>query len=445
MGYDLIVYFLFFNLRINVDNMKVFIETYGCTFNQADSEIMAGVLNESNIKLVSTEEEADAIIVNTCYVKLPTESKVINRIKNLQEKYPDKKIIVGGCMVEVDPKKLDAIGPNCSWIGPHQLNKTADVVKSSIAGDVVREFGFSDEPKVCVPKIRQDPYIHVIQICEGCLGACTYCCTRFARGHLNSYPIGDIVEEARLAIEDGCVEIQLTAQDTSAFGKDSGEKLSDLIKEVANLEGDFRVRVGMMHPKNIGNDLENLIEAFKHEKVYDFIHMPIQSGSDKVLKEMRRNHTVADYKNIIYRFKEEIPDITVATDIIIGYPTETEEDFIQTAKLIEEVKFNLIHLSKYQHREGAISSSLESIPFEVMKRRSKYLSDIKFKIIEEENKEFQDMELNALVVEEGSKGGFIAKTDSYVPVVVQDVNLGEFIKVHIDRTTGTYLIGHKVD
>ena len=281
--------------------MKVFIETYGCTFNQADSEIMAGVLNENNIEIVGTQEEADAIIVNTCYVKLPTESKVINRIRNLQEEFPDKKIIVGGCMVEVDPKKLDAIGPNCSWIGPHQLNKTADVVKSAIAGEVFREFGFSDEPKVCVPKIRQDPYIHVIQICEGCLGSCTYCCTRFARGHLNSYPIADIVEEARRAIEDGCVEIQLTAQDTSAFGKDTGEKLSDLIREVANLDGDFRVRVGMMHPKNIGNDLEDLIDAFKLEKVYKFIHLPIQSGSDAVLKHMRRNHTVEDYKKIVYR------------------------------------------------------------------------------------------------------------------------------------------------
>ncbi|MBR5504446.1 MAG: tRNA (N(6)-L-threonylcarbamoyladenosine(37)-C(2))-methylthiotransferase [Methanobrevibacter sp.] len=425
--------------------MKVFIETYGCTFNQADSEIMAGVLNENNIEIVSSQEEADAIIVNTCYVKLPTESKVINRIKNLQKEFPDKKIIVGGCMVEVDPKKLENIGPNCSWIGPHQLSKTADVVKSAIEGEVVREFGFSDEPKVCVPKIRKDPYVHVIQICEGCLGACTYCCTRFARGHLNSYPIKDIVAEAQQAINDGCVEIQLTAQDTSAFGKDTGEKLSDLIKEVANLEGDFRVRVGMMHPKNIGNDLDNLIEAFKLEKVYDFIHLPIQSGSDKVLREMRRNHTVEDYKNIVYRFKEAIPDITLATDIIIGYPTETEEDFMETVSLIEEIKFNLIHLSKYQHREGAISSSLDNIPFDEMKRRSIYLSDIKFRIIEEENEVLKDKDLDALVVEKGSKGGFIAKTNSYIPVVVQDVELGEFIKVHIDETTGTYLIGHKID
>jgi len=424
--------------------MKVFIETYGCTFNQADSEIMAGILNEEGIELVNSVDDADAIIVNTCYVKLPTESKIINRIKTLQDKFPNKKIIVSGCMVEVDPKKLENIGPNCSWIGPHQLNKTAEVVKSTCNGEIVRESGFSKESKVCVPKIRKDPYIHVIQICEGCLGACTYCCTRFARGTLNSYPIEDIKSEAQKAIDDGCVEIQLTAQDTSAFGKDTGEKLSDLIKEVANLKGDFKVRVGMMHPKNINGDLDDLVDAFKLPKVYNFLHLPIQSGSDDVLKHMKRNHTVEEYKKIVRKFRSEINDLTLATDIIVGYPTETSEDFKKTIDLVKELKFNLIHISKYQHREGAISSSLENIPFEEMKKRSKLLSDIKFQIIEDENKRLKGKDLDALVVEKGSKGGFIAKTNSYIPIVVDNVEIPSFIKVHIDETTGTYLKGHKI-
>mgnify|MGYP002621334993 CR=1 FL=1 len=424
--------------------MKVFIETYGCTFNKADSEIMAGVLAKEGMELVSSAEEANAIIVNTCYVKLPTESKVINRIRTLQEKFPDKQVIVGGCMVEVDPKKLENIGPNCSWIGPHQLNKVADVVRSACNGEVSRVSGFSKESKVCVPKIRHDDFVHVIQICEGCLGSCTYCCTRFARGSLNSYPIADIVREAQNAIADGCVEIELTAQDTAAFGKDTGEKLSDLIKQVASLDGNFKLRVGMMHPNNIGDDLDGLIEAMNMPKVYKFLHLPIQSGSDAVLEHMRRHHTVDDYKKIVFKFKDEIPDLTLATDIIVGYPTETDDDFQKTIDLVDEIKFNLIHISKYQHREGAISSSLENIPFEVMKKRSKQLSDVKFKIIEEENKILKGKVLNALVVEKGSKGGFIAKSDSYIPIIVQDVEVGQFIRVHIDKTTGTYLIGHAI-
>jgi len=419
--------------------MKVYIDSYGCTFNKADGQIIAGVLQENEIDIVGSVEEADVIIINTCYVKLPTENKVIHKIQKLQTDYPDKKIIVGGCMVEIDPEKLDKIGPNCSWIGPHQLNKAADVVNATYCGEVMRESGFSKESKVGVPKLTDDSLIHIIQICEGCLGACTFCCTRFARGPLNSYPIHDIVEEARQAIENGACEIQLTAQDTAAFGKDSGEKLSTLIKEVANLDGDFRVRVGMMHPKNILNDVDEIIDAMKHPKVYDFIHLPVQTGSDKVLKEMRRGHTLDQYLNIVSKFKNEIPDIALAVDIIVGYPTETDDDFDLTVKLLEEIKPSLIHLSKYQHRKGAVSSSLKEIPHEVMKKRSKYLSEIKSKITEDENRELIGSYQKVLVVEEGSKGGFIAKTNSYIPVIVDNVELGSFVDVKITEATATYL------
>ena len=419
--------------------MKVYIDTYGCTFNKADSQIIAGVLSENEIDIVDDIDEADVVIVNTCYVKLPTENKVTYKIQQIQEKYPDKKVIVSGCMVEIDPEKLEKIGPNCSWIGPHQLNKSADVVNATYCGEVVRECGFSKESKVGVPKITDDGLIHIIQICEGCLGACTFCCTRFARGPLNSYPISDIVEEARQAIENGACEIQLTAQDTAAFGRDSGEKLSDLIKEVANLKGDFRVRVGMMHPKNILNDVDEIIDAMKHPKVYNFIHLPIQSGSDKVLSDMRRGHTIDQYLNIVSRFKNEIPDLTLAVDVIVGYPTENDDDFDLTVDLLKKVKPSLIHLSKYQHRKGAISSSLREIPRDVMKKRSKFLSEIKSKITEEENRLLVGTTQNVLVVEKGSKGGFIGKTDSYIPVIVNDALLGSFVKVKITDATATYL------
>ena len=419
--------------------MKVFIESYGCTFNQADGQIIAGNLQANDIEIVDSIDEADVVIVNTCYVKLPTEDKMTFRIQKLQKEFPDKKIIVGGCMVEIDPEKLDKIGPNISWIGPHQLNKSASVVNATYCGDVIRETGFSKESKVCVPKVGDDSLIHILQICEGCLGACTFCCTRFARGPLNSYPISDIVFEAQRAIENGACEIQLTAQDTAAFGRDSGEKLSDLIREVANLKGDFRVRVGMMHPKNILNDVDEIIDAMKHPKVYDFIHLPVQSGSDKVLSEMRRGHTVEQYKNIVSKFKEEIPNVTLATDIIVGYPTESDEDFDETVKLLEEIKPSLIHLSKYQHRKGAISSSLPEIPREIMKKRSKFLSQIKEKITEMENKELVNSIQKVLVIEKGSKGGYIAKTNSYIPVIIDDVELGTFVDVKITEATSTYL------
>lgn len=425
--------------------MKVFIESYGCTFNKADAQIMAGVLDENNIELTDSIEQSDVIIVNTCYVKLPTENKIVYRIQKLQEEFPDKKIIVSGCMVEIDPEKLEKIGPNCSWIGPHQLNKTLEVVNKTYNGEITRECGFSKESKVNVNKITDDPLIHIVQICEGCTGVCTFCCTRFARGALNSYPIEDIVDDVRKAIENGACEIQLTAQDTASYGLDSGEKLSDLIKEISNLDGDFRIRVGMMHPKNVLRDIDGIIEAIKHPKVYDFIHLPVQTGSDKVLKEMRRGHNLKQYYEIVDKFKEEIPEITLATDIIVGYPTENDDDFELTCKLLEDIKPSLIHLSKYQHRKGAISSALKEISHDVMKKRSKYLSVIKDQITKKENDELLGSVQRALVVEKGSKGGFIAKSDSYIPIIIENANLGDFVNVKITETTSTYLKGTCID
>ncbi len=429
-----------------MNQVKVAIETFGCTFNKADSQIMAGKLSDAGMELVDDIVDADVIIVNTCYVKQPTENKVTTRIQKLQKNYPDKKVVVSGCMVEIDPKKLDKIADiSTNWIGPHQLNKTVDVVNASLEGQLLRQTGLTKDSKVGLNKIKDDPFIHIIQICEGCLGVCSFCCTRLARGPLHSYPISEIKAEAQKAIDSGCVEIELTAQDTAAFGHDSGEKLSSLIKEVANLDGNFRIRVGMMHPKNIFDDVDELIDAFKLPNVYKFIHLPVQTGSNKVLKEMNRRHTIEEYLDFVKKIRNSIPEITLATDIIVGYPTETDEDFQKTIGLLEEIKPNLIHLSKYRHREGALSSSLEEIPHSLMKHRSKKLSEIKEKITNDENKHLLGNVLNILIVQKGSKGGYIGKSDSYLPVVVDNAEIGTFIKVKITKTTSTYLIGEKID
>lgn len=422
-------------------HIKAYIETFGCTFNQADSQIIAGNLLENNVEVADSIVDADVIIVNTCYVKQPTENKIITKIEKLKTEFPKKEIVVSGCMVEIDPEKLNKIAPKSGWIGPHKLNKASDVVKASFNKKPIKEHGFSKDSKVAIPKLRFNPYIHIIQICEGCLGTCTFCCTRFARGSLNSYPISEIKKEAEEAIKQGCVEIQLTAQDTAAFGKDTGEKLSDLIKEIATIEGNFRVRIGMMHPKNIGTDLNHLIDAFKLPKVYKFIHLPVQSGSDDVLNDMNRGHSIKEYKAIVKKFKDNIPDLTIATDIIVGYPTETEKDFDETSKLLKDIKPGLIHLSKYKHRVGTISSSLKEIPHEVMKKRSKYLTEIKSEITDEENKKLEGSVQQALIVEKGVKGGLIAKTNSYIPLIVQNGEIGTFINVKITETTSTYLKG----
>ena len=229
--------------------MKIYIDTFGCTFNQADSQIMAGLLKEKGGVLTDSPNDADVIIMNTCYVKHPTEQKVINNIRRMKKQFPEKKLIISGCMVEIDQDKLEKAAPDASWIGPHKIQSAPNIVKSVLNGEIVRSTGYSNESKVCLPKIRSNPLIHIIQICEGCDGMCTYCCTRFARGKLQSYPSALIKKEAEQAVSEGCREIQLTAQDSAAYGKDIGESLSNLMNQISDIDGDFKIRGGYDAPK----------------------------------------------------------------------------------------------------------------------------------------------------------------------------------------------------
>ena len=424
--------------------MNIYIDTYGCTFNQADSEILSGLLLDEGYKLVKIPEDADIIIINTCYVKLPTEQKVINRIINLTQEFPNKKLIISGCMVEIDQEKLKKIAPEAGWIGPHQIKSAPHVVGSIINGKIVRLTGAENINKVCLPKIRSNRFIHIIQICEGCDGICSYCCTRLARGNLQSYPIELIRQEAEKAVNDGCVEIQLTAQDTAAYGKDTDTSLSELINSVTSVKGNYRVRVGMMHPKSVMGNVDELIQAFKSEKVYKFIHLPLQSGNDDVLADMNRGQSVGEFMDIVTRFREEIPEISLATDIIVGYPTETSQAFQDTLNLVEKIKPDFLHISKYHHRPGSTSAQLKEIDHLTMKERSKRLNELKTMIALQNNQKLFDKNLEVLITDIGIKGGFIGRTNSYKTVVVDNAPLGSFVEVKITEVKGTYLIGHRI-
>lgn len=425
--------------------MNIYIETFGCTFNQGDSQIMAGLLEENHANIVSCPDDSDVIILNTCYVKQPTEQKVLNRIRKVKEQFPGKKLIIAGCMVEIDPLKLDEVAPDAGWIGPHRIKSTSTVVKSILDGKIVRMNGRENDIKANLPKMRFNPVIHILQICEGCIGECTYCCTRFARGKLQSYPVGMIKKEAERAVRDGCVEIQLTAQDTAAYGKDSKNTLSGLINEITSIKGDFRLRIGMMHPKSMMGYVEKIINAFKSEKVYKFLHIPLQSGNDDVLNDMHRGHTVDDFRDIVKRFKDEIPEISIATDVIVGYPTESHEAFKDTLKVIKELQPDFIHISKYKHRPMAKSSYMTMIDYKIIKERSKLINELKSELILKNNLKFIGRSQRILITDKGIKGGYVGRTESYKTVIVKNAKVGSFIDVKIEEATGTYLKGSKLN
>ncbi len=421
------------------DYMKVYFKTYGCTFNQADTDIMKTMV-ATNHTIVSDIQEADVVILNTCYVKLPTEQKMITKIKQIQEDYPDKTLIITGCMVEVDPDRLYKFAPDNSWIGPHKIDKINQVIDASVKGEVVHEYGKTSMVKAGRDIKSTNKLIHTLQICEGCNGGCTFCCTRQARGSLISYPIKLIVQEAKQAIENGAKELQVTAQDTACFGLDSDESFSDLLRELSDLDGEYRIRVGMMHPKSILPQLDQVIEVFKNsDKLFRFVHIPVQTGSDKVLKQMNRMHTVSDYEHIIDSFRREIPDITIATDIIVGYPTETDEDFEDTLNLVSKIKPDIIHISKYMHRPTAKSSTLDEIDHRLMKERSLKLNKLKSQVMLQNNKKYVGKTQKALITTKGSRGGFAGYTDTYKSIIVDEAEIGSFVNIKILDARRTYL------
>ncbi|MDO5821706.1 tRNA (N(6)-L-threonylcarbamoyladenosine(37)-C(2))-methylthiotransferase [Methanosphaera sp.] len=424
--------------------MKIYLETHGCTFNQADTDIMANILAKK-YDIVYDVEEADVIILNTCYVKLPTEQKMITKIRKYKTEFPDKKLIIGGCMVEVDDKRLEKFAGDDCWIGPHKLDKVDEVVEKAINGEVVHEYGKTRAIKAGKGKKNSESLVHILQICEGCNGQCTFCCTRIARGFLISYPIDVIVEEAKDAVEHGCKELQVTAQDTACFGMDTGESFADLLNKLGAIEGDFRIRVGMMNPQSIKNQLHEVIDAFKNnDKIFNFVHLPIQSGSPKVLKEMNRKHTLDEYKYILNEFRKEIPQMSLATDIIVGYPTETEEDFNQTLELLKEIKPDIVHISKYMHRPGAKSNHLKEIDHNIMKNRSHRVNQVKTEVMLEKNKEYENTIQNVLITSKGSSGGYVGYTDSYKNVIVDEAEIGLFMDVKIIEGKRTYLLAQRI-
>ena len=231
--------------------MKIYLETHGCTFNQADGQIMESLLKEEH-EIISNIHDADVIILNTCYVKLPTEQKMITKINQYRTDFPDKKLIIGGCMVEVDSVRLNKFAPEASWIGPHKIDKINEVVKKAVNGDIIREYGKTTVVKAGNANKAFDSLTHILQICEGCNGSCTFCCTRVARGYLVSYPIDVIVNEAKEAVKNGCKELQVTAQDSACYGSDTDESLADLLNQLASIDGDFGYDASKKSERTIG-------------------------------------------------------------------------------------------------------------------------------------------------------------------------------------------------
>lgn len=367
-----------------MDQKTVYIETYGCSANQNNSEILAGILTSSGFMITTNPELAEIIILNTCIVKGKTESKIKRRVQDIKtELGKDKLLIIAGCMPETDSKSLKKISPNALLLGTRCIKDIKNLIRDYYGAQLndkkSKEYiSQENEIKLNLPKKPQNALISVHQISEGCLGNCSFCKTRLAKGKLFSYPEEEIVRSIESDLQQGAKEIWITSQDNAAYGLDKKTKkreLPELLKEILSLKHKFKLRLGMMDPNNVLPILEDLIEIFKDKKMFKFIHIPVQSASDTLLKHMNRFYSKEEAEKIISSFRKEIPDITIATDIIVGYPTETEEDHKKNVEFINKFRPDVLNISKFSSHRATPAGKLKILQSSIISKRASELME----------------------------------------------------------------------
>lgn len=415
--------------------LKVYFETFGCTSNQADTEIMKSLL-EKSYHLAGSRKDCDVLVINSCAVIERTERKVLKTAQAAREE--GKKVVLAGCLSLINPDAVSQLKPD-SIVTPDSIN----LIGRAVDGAVKEGFSTASSQRIDKAALQdvKGQIIGAIPIAEGCLGSCSYCGTRFARGRLRSFSADSITAAVKRAVTGGAREIQLTAQDTGIYGMDTGRRLPELLKQVCTMNGDFKVRVGMMNPSQVLPILDDLIEAYQDEKLYKFLHLPLQSGDDAVLAHMKRGYRVDDFIEVITKFRTAFPGLTLATDVIIGYPTEDDSAFEKTLSLVETLRPGVLNITRFSPRPMTSAAELKDLTHRVKKERSRRMSELKKKIFLENNENFLGKRMDVLVTELGKNGTFLARTEGYKQVVLDSCVLGEVREVEITGAKTYYLIG----
>jgi len=416
---------------------KIFVEAYGCSASFADSEMISGLILNGGHSLVENSSESDLNIVVTCSVKDSTANKMMHRIKSLKT----KPLIVAGCLPKAEKDTVEKFSENASLLGPNSLGKTLQVINSTLNGSKQIALEDSDLSKVGLPKVRLNPAVGIVEIASGCMSECTFCQTKLSKGDLSSYRLGDVVRQVQTEIKEGCKEVWLTSTDNGCYGFDIGTDLPSLVNAVTEIPEEFMVRVGMMNPMYMPRIKEKLVEAYDNDKVFKFLHIPVQSGSNKVLHDMKRGHTAETFREIAKKVKERFENFTISTDVIVGFPSETEEDFQKTVSLLDETKPDVVNLSKYSARPGTDAAEWEQMDAAEVKRRSKIVFEQISKLSMESNQKWIGWK-GKVLFDEKTDEGIKGRNFAYKPVsVVDEVDLGQSHIVEITDATVKRLIG----
>lgn len=431
-----------------------YIETYGCTSNKADSLIISDVLFKSDYVQTSLNN-AQFIIINTCAVKEQTEKKIKDRLKKIHELYQDeigRHVIIAGCLPHVDSEYIEVIKkiiPSFSAIidldNINELPSMVQTIKSGIRNQIFITQKSLDKAEFFIDH-PSGKFTGITPISEGCLGSCTYCCVKNARGRLNCYNPKNIIENVHHQLKQGIKQIYLTSQDCSTY-QYNGSKLVDVVKEIVNFNYEFFLRIGMVNPSFLINNLDQLISMYKLENVYQFLHVPIQSASNDILKKMQRTYVIPDIINQLEELREKFPYLTISTDIICGFPGESEYDFHRTMNFIKWLKPEIINISKFTPRPNTKAKNMKQINSKVIKDRSNRLSKVFRRSLSKLNKKWEGWEGKVLVLHEGSEPnqGF-GRNFAYKNIYIKeyDGKFGEFVNVKVVKVDGFNLFANKI-
>jgi len=399
----------------------------------------SGLLVEVGHTIVESPEETDVNLILTCTVKTPTENKIIKEIKRLYK--TGKPLVVAGCMPKAQRDLVYSVAPNASMLGPDDLLRVVEAVECSLNGLRVEEISGEPFDRTCLPRARSSSLIHIAPISSGCLGNCSYCIVKKARGHLYSFPLEGLMKDAKTALDQGCREVWVTAEDTAAYRWD-GNRLPELLNSLSELEGDFFIRVGMMTPNQAWEIIDDLIEAYRSPKVFKFLHVPVQAGNDEVLSAMRRKYNVDDFRRLIAEFREKIPEVALSTDVICGFPGETEDQFMETVSLMEEIQPDVLNISRFWSRPGTDAATMPGqLHGRETKERSRVMSRVFKEISLEQNQRWIGWSGEVLVNEHGRDGSVMGRNPSYKPVVIKkEIELGSLVHVKIVDAKTSYLL-----
>jgi len=414
--------------------MRVYLEAFGCAQNRGEGSQLARELEASGHQLLDGPVGAEAAVLVTCGVIGPTETRMVSRWRRLGEAAP--RLVVTGCLVPLRTGLFD---------GPARARTTFVPIseQGSIPGLLATDGTGPMEPTGEGPT-RARSLAEEVVIAQGCASGCAYCYSRLARGSLRSVPLGEIVSRTRAALARGARELRLTSLDTAAWGLDrpGGPRLPQLLRELATELGPARARVGMMSPQSLAPIVEEHARALGLPGVFRFAHLPVQSGSDPVLARMHRGYRVSEFRRQVRVLRSQVPDLHLATDVIVGFPEETEDDARATAELLSEVGPEMVNVTRFSPRPGTPAARLPPLGPRVARRRSRELAVLRRGIARDRLERWIGRRCPGRVMEYGPRGSAVVRLGNYLPVVLASrPPLGADLEVRIDGARSTYLLG----